>query len=72
MAEAIKDYAAAVDLALAALLAIAFKIFSLQAKNTVNVDLILRSVGRRETKDICRYRSGPEVAGRGLGFQGHS
>ena len=31
---------------------IAFKIFSLLAKNKVNVDLILQSIGRSETKDI--------------------
>lgn len=31
---------------------IAFKIFSLLAKNRVNVDLILQSIGRSETKDI--------------------
>lgn len=31
---------------------IAFKIFSLLAKNNVNVDIILQSIGRSETKDI--------------------
>jgi len=31
---------------------IAFKIFSLLAQNKVNVDLILQSIGRSETKDI--------------------
>ena len=31
---------------------IAFKIFSLLAKNKVNVDIILQSIGRSETKDI--------------------
>ena len=31
---------------------IAFKIFSLLAKNKVNVDIILQSIGRNETKDI--------------------
>ena len=31
---------------------IAFKIFSLLAKNKVNVDLILQSIGRSESKDI--------------------
>ena len=31
---------------------IAFKIFSLLAQNKVNVDLILESIGRSETKDI--------------------
>jgi len=31
---------------------IAFKIFSLLAKNKVNVDLILQSIGRSDTKDI--------------------
>jgi len=31
---------------------IAFKIFSLLAKNNVNVDIILQSIGRGETKDI--------------------
>ena len=31
---------------------IAFKIFSLLAKNNVNVDIILQSIGRNETKDI--------------------
>jgi len=31
---------------------IAFKIFSLLARNKVNVDLILQSIGRSETKDI--------------------
>ena len=31
---------------------IAFKIFSLLAKNNVNVDIILQSIGRDETKDI--------------------
>lgn len=31
---------------------IAFKIFSLLAKNKLNVDLILQSIGRSETKDI--------------------
>ena len=30
----------------------AFKIFSLLAKNKINVDLILQSIGRSETKDI--------------------
>ncbi len=31
---------------------IAFKIFSLLAKNNVNVDIILQSIGRSDTKDI--------------------
>ena len=31
---------------------IAYKIFSLLAKNNVNVDIILQSIGRSETKDI--------------------
>lgn len=31
---------------------IAFKIFSLLARNNVNVDIILQSIGRSETKDI--------------------
>ena len=31
---------------------IAFKIFSLLARNKVNVDIILQSIGRDETKDI--------------------
>ena len=31
---------------------IAFKVFSLLAKNNVNVDIILQSIGRNETKDI--------------------
>ena len=31
---------------------IAFRIFSLLAKNNVNVDIILQSIGRSETKDI--------------------
>lgn len=31
---------------------IAFKIFSLLAKNNINVDIILQSIGREETKDI--------------------
>ena len=31
---------------------LAFKIFSLLAKNNVNVDIILQSIGRSETKDI--------------------
>ena len=31
---------------------IAFKIFSLLAQNNVNVDIILQSIGRSETKDI--------------------
>ena len=31
---------------------IAFKIFSLLAKNKVNVDIILQSIGRSDTKDI--------------------
>ncbi len=31
---------------------IAFKIFSLLAKNKINVDIILQSIGREETKDI--------------------
>lgn len=31
---------------------IAFKIFSLLAKNNINVDIILQSIGRDETKDI--------------------
>ncbi len=31
---------------------IAFKIFSLLAKNSVNVDIILQSIGRSDTKDI--------------------
>lgn len=31
---------------------IAFKIFSLLAKNSINVDLILQSIGRNKTKDI--------------------
>ena len=31
---------------------IAFKIFSLLAKNNINVDIILQSIGREDTKDI--------------------
>lgn len=31
---------------------VAFRIFSLLAKNNVNVDIILQSIGRNETKDI--------------------
>ena len=31
---------------------IAFKIFSLLARNNINVDIILQSIGREETKDI--------------------
>ena len=31
---------------------IAFKLFNLLAKNTVNVDIILQSIGREKTKDI--------------------
>jgi len=31
---------------------IAFKIFSLLARNNVNVDIILQSIGRSDTKDI--------------------
>ena len=31
---------------------IAFKIFSLLAKNNINVDIILQSIGRNDTKDI--------------------
>ena len=31
---------------------IAFKIFSLLAKKKINVDIILQSIGREETKDI--------------------
>ncbi len=31
---------------------IAFKLFNLLAKNNVNVDIILQSIGREKTKDI--------------------
>ena len=30
----------------------AFRIFSLLARNKINVDIILQSIGRNETKDI--------------------
>jgi len=47
---------------------IAFKIFSLLAKNKVNVDLILQSIGRSETKDISFTvaKSDMELAARRL------
>ena len=41
---------------------IAFKIFSLLAKNNVNVDIILQSIGRNETKDISFTVSQDDMA----------
>ncbi|MPM37524.1 Aspartokinase [bioreactor metagenome] len=40
---------------------IAFKIFSLLAKNRINVDIILQSIGRGNTKDISFTVSRPEL-----------
>jgi len=41
---------------------IAFKIFSLLAKHNVNVDIILQSIGRNETKDISFTVSQDDMA----------
>ena len=40
---------------------IAFKIFSLLAKNKINVDIILQSIGRDETKDISFTVDKPDM-----------
>ena len=41
---------------------IAFRIFSLLAKHNVNVDIILQSIGRNETKDISFTVSKDDMA----------
>jgi aspartate kinase len=41
---------------------IAFKVFSLLAKNRINVDIILQSIGRQETKDISFTVSRSDMA----------
>ena len=45
---------------------IAFKIFDLLAKKKINVDIILQSVGRDDTKDItCLLYTSPSPRDRG-------